>query len=102
MFQRWIYNRLQVPERAERVRPKGTAQMTSLERQFDYLRHTTPKKQMNDKQRVKLIKKIERLANWLDNAVPGSPIPLGLDSLLSFIPFFGAFAGAIFTLYQSE
>ena len=85
MFQRWIYNRLKVPERVESVRPHGTARMTRLERQFDYLRHTTPKKQMNDKQQKKLLKKIERYANWLDNAVPGSPIPLGIDSLLVII-----------------
>ena len=82
MFQRWMFNKLNVADKAERVRPRGTAKMTSFERNFDYLRHTTPKKPMNDKERAKLLHKVERLAMWLDNAVPGSPIPLGLDSLL--------------------
>lgn len=82
MFKRFIFNRLNLPERAERYRPRGTAQLTSFERQFPYLLHTTPKKNMTDKQRKKLQRKIERIAYWLDNAVPGSPIPFGIDSLL--------------------
>lgn len=82
MFKRFIFNRLKLPERAERYRPRGTAQLTSFERQFPYLLHTTPKKTMNEKQRKKLQRKIERIAYWLDNAVPGSPIPLGIDSIL--------------------
>ncbi|KAI9255639.1 hypothetical protein BDA99DRAFT_562156 [Phascolomyces articulosus] len=100
MFQRWIYNRLKVPERMESVRPRGTAKMTRFERQFDYLRHTTPKKHMTDKERAKLLKKIERYANWLDNALPAFPISIGIDSLLSFIPIVGPLCGALFALYQ--
>ncbi|KAJ8653910.1 hypothetical protein O0I10_010478 [Lichtheimia ornata] len=100
MFKRFIFNRLNLPERAERYRPRGTAQLTSIERQFPYLLHTTPKKTMNEKQRKKLQKKIERIAYWLDNAVPGSPIPLGIDSILGFIPFIGGFMGSLLSLYQ--
>ncbi|KAI7878829.1 hypothetical protein K492DRAFT_196498 [Lichtheimia hyalospora FSU 10163] len=105
MFKRFIFNRLNLPERAERYRPRGTAQLTSFERQFPYLLHTTPKKNMTDKQRKKLQHKIERIAYWLDNAVPGSPIPLvvllvevvetqkvgSIDFIIGLVPVIGAF-----------
>lgn len=82
MFTRMIYKRLHIPEKAEKWRPKGSAQMTSFEGNFGYLQHTTPRKAMTEGQGKKLLRKIERIANWLDNAVPGSPIAFGLDSLL--------------------
>ncbi|ORZ01548.1 hypothetical protein BCR43DRAFT_522381 [Syncephalastrum racemosum] len=100
MFKRMILKRLHLQEKAESIRPRGTARQTSIEKRYAYLQNTTPKKQMSEKQRTKLLHRIEKIANWLDNAVPHSPIPLGLDSLLSFIPFIGGFIGAIFTAYQ--
>ncbi|KAL1930826.1 hypothetical protein VTP01DRAFT_10988 [Rhizomucor pusillus] len=100
IFQNYIYRRLKIPQKAEQYRPKGSAKETSLEMQFEYLHYTTPRKTMSEMKREKLLNKIGRLAHWLDNAVPSSPIPLGLDSVLSFIPFIGGFAGSLFTLYQ--
>ncbi|KAI9312753.1 integral peroxisomal membrane peroxin-domain-containing protein [Dichotomocladium elegans] len=97
---RFIYNKLKIPQHAEKYRPRGKAQLTNYERRYPYLLQTTPKKSMTDKKRKKLLHKIEKIANWLDNAVPHSPIPLGVDSLLTFIPFIGGFAGTLFSLYQ--
>lgn len=127
IFQNYIYRRLKIPQKAEQYRPKGSAKETSLEMQFEYLHYTTPRKTMSEMKREKLLNKIGRLAHWLDNAVPSSPIPLGLDSVLvsrrvkfhvmqkeraskvetffsmqSFIPFIGGFAGSLFTLYQGQ
>lgn len=82
IFQKYIYNRLKIPQKAERYRPRGSAKETSFEMQFEYLHYTTPRKSMSEGKREKLLNKIRRLANWLDNAIPNSPIPLGIDSLL--------------------
>lgn len=82
MFKRMILKRLHLQEKAESMRPRGSARQTSIEKRYAYLQNTTPKKQMSEKKRTKLLHRIEKIANWLDNAVPHSPIPLGLDSLL--------------------
>ncbi|KAI8393438.1 integral peroxisomal membrane peroxin-domain-containing protein [Radiomyces spectabilis] len=96
----YIFNKLQVPQHVEKMRPKGSARQTAIERRYPYLQRVTKRKSMSEKKQKALLAKIGRIAGWLDNAVPGSPIPLGLDSLLSFIPFVGGFIGTIFSLYQ--
>lgn len=77
-----IAEKIHVPEIVEAIRVQGSRQLRSAERHYPYLHQTLPKRTMTDKQKKKLMKKIERLAKWLDNAVPHSPIPLGIDSLL--------------------
>lgn len=77
-----IAENLHVPEIVETVRVTGTRQLTQFEKRFPYLNQTLPTTRTTDKQRIKQMKKIKRLANWLDNAVPHSPIPLGVDSIL--------------------
>lgn len=77
-----IAENLHVPEIVESVRSTGTKQLTQFEKRFPYLRQTFPTTRMTDKQKNKLLKRIEKIANWLDNAVPGSPVPFGLDSIL--------------------
>ncbi|KAL0096429.1 integral peroxisomal membrane peroxin-domain-containing protein [Phycomyces blakesleeanus] len=90
-----------INEKAEQYRPKGSAKVTSIEKRYPYLHYTTPHKTLNDKQEKKKLAKVKQIANWLDNAVPGSPVPLGIDSLLSFIPFIGGFLGSILAMYQN-
>lgn len=77
-----IAEKIHVPELVETVRVQSTRQLKVVEEKFPYVHQTLPKHQMTDKQKKKLLKKIERLAKWLDNAVPHSPIPLGVDSIL--------------------
>ncbi|GAA5807881.1 hypothetical protein MFLAVUS_001261 [Mucor flavus] len=95
-----IAENLHVPEIVETVRVTGTRQLTQFEKRFPYLNQTLPTTRTTDKQRIKQMKKIKRLANWLDNAVPHSPIPLGVDSILGFIPFVGGSMGGLLSLYQ--
>ncbi|CAO3614084.1 unnamed protein product [Mucor hiemalis] len=95
-----IAENLHVPELVETVRVNGTKQFTKYSKTFPYLNQTLPTPRMTDKQRNKLLKKIERLAKWLDNAVPHSPIPLGVDSILGFIPVIGGSMGVVLALYQ--
>lgn len=77
-----IAESLHVPEFVETVRLNGTKQFKKAEKSYPYLHQTLPSSKMTDKQRTKLLKKIKRWAEWLDNAVPYSPIPLGIDSIL--------------------
>lgn len=77
-----IAEKIHVPELVETVRVQSTRQLKVVEEKFPYVHQTLPKHKMTDKQKKKLLKKIERLAKWLDNAVPHSPIPLGVDSIL--------------------
>lgn len=81
-FKGKIAENLHVPELVEVVRVNSTKQFTKYGKRVPYLNQTLPTPRMTDKQKTKLLKKIERLAHWLDNAVPHSPIPLGIDSLL--------------------
>ncbi|KAG1031395.1 hypothetical protein G6F26_000033 [Rhizopus arrhizus] len=95
-----IAEKIHVPELVETVRVQSTRQLKVVEEKFPYVHQTLPKHNMTDKQKKKLLKKIERLAKWLDNAVPHSPIPLGVDSILGFIPIIGGAMGSICSLYQ--
>ncbi|KAI8386831.1 hypothetical protein BD560DRAFT_382925 [Blakeslea trispora] len=91
---------LHIPEVVDTARVYGTRHLHSYSQQFPYMRQTLPTNNMTDRQRRKLLKKIERIAHWLDNAVPYSPIPLGIDSVLGFIPVIGGSMGGLFALYQ--
>jgi hypothetical protein len=77
-----IAESLHIPEIVESVRVNSTKQFKKAEKSYPYLNQTLPTSKMTDKQRTKLLKKIHRISNWLDNAVPHSPIPLGVDSIL--------------------
>lgn len=77
-----VAENLHVPEIVETVRVTGSRQLTQFEKRFPYFNQTLPITRTTDKQRTKQLKKIKRLSNWLDNAVPHSPIPLGVDSVL--------------------
>ncbi|KAI8087655.1 uncharacterized protein B0P05DRAFT_531802 [Gilbertella persicaria] len=95
-----IAENLHVPELVDTVRAHGTKYFYSYSKQYPYMRQTLPTNNMTDSKRKKLLKKIERISHWLDNAVPHSPIPLGLDSILGFIPVIGGSMGGLFALYQ--
>ncbi|KAI8880131.1 hypothetical protein K501DRAFT_192058 [Backusella circina FSU 941] len=83
-----------------KVRQFGLSQMSLLEMHYPYLRHTLPEQAMTSEEAKEQLNKIEKLANWLDNAISGSPVPIGLDAVLGFIPVFGGAAGALFSFYQ--
>jgi hypothetical protein len=74
--------KLHVPELVDTVRVHGTNQLISCSKQYPYLHQTLPASRMSDRKRRKLLNKIRRIAQWLDSAVPSSPIPLGIDSIL--------------------
>jgi hypothetical protein len=77
-----VAENLHVPELVETVRVRGTDQLTSYSKRYPYLHQTLPASNMSDRKRRKLLNKIRRIAQWLDSAVPSSPIPLGIDSIL--------------------
>lgn len=77
-----IAKNLHVPEMVDVVRVKGTEQMSSYTKSKPYMCQTLPASELSDRKRNKLLSKIRRIAQYLDNALPHSPIPLGLDSLL--------------------
>jgi hypothetical protein len=66
----------------EKVRNHEISLMEGIEQQYPYIHHTLPEQNMTEQQKKNHLKKIQKLSNWLDNALPGSPIPVGLDSLL--------------------
>jgi hypothetical protein len=90
-----IAESLHVPELVETVRVNGTKQVKKAEKSYPYLHQTLPTSRMTDTQRTKLLKKIKRLAEWLDNAVPHSPIPLGIDSILVSILLLVMYRGGL-------
>lgn len=79
---RKVAENLHVPELVDTVRIRGTDQLTSYSKQFPYLKQTFPATRMSDRKRKKRLNRIGRIAGWLDSAVPSSPIPLGIDSIL--------------------
>ncbi|GAB5589912.1 hypothetical protein Unana1_04812 [Umbelopsis nana] len=80
--------------------PRVQKHKTKFEENFPFLDRRTPAKSMSVPEAQRLLKKVRTIANWLDNAVPYSPIPIGLDTFVGFIPIFGDFAGMIAALYQ--
>jgi hypothetical protein len=66
----------------DKIRHFGISQLSVLEMHYPYLRHTLPEQPMTDQEAREQLNKIEKLANWLDNAIPGSPVPIGLDAIL--------------------
>lgn len=95
-----IAEKAHIPQVVETVRVQGSSQFRKYTANVPYLNQTLPTAKMTDRKRTKLLKKIHRIALWLDNAVPHSPIPLGLDSILGFIPIIGGSMGGLFSLYQ--
>ncbi|KAI8988136.1 hypothetical protein BDF20DRAFT_853977 [Mycotypha africana] len=95
-----IAQKMRVPEIADTVRSQSASQFSKYSQRYPYMHQTLPSTTMTDRQRAKLLKKIKKLSMWLDNAVPHSPIPLGLDSLLGFIPVVGGPMGALCSFYQ--
>ncbi|KAI9484036.1 MAG: hypothetical protein EXX96DRAFT_616990 [Benjaminiella poitrasii] len=95
-----IAEKLHVPQIVETVRVQGSAQLVSYSKRIPYLNQTLPSHPMTDRKRTKLLKKIRRLSQWLDNAVPYSPIPLGIDSILGFVPLIGGPLSSLLALYQ--
>ncbi|KAI8645585.1 integral peroxisomal membrane peroxin-domain-containing protein [Parasitella parasitica] len=91
---------LHVPQLAEKVRKQGIKHLSSLEKKHPYLDQSVPPKRMTENQRKKLLEKVSRIANGLDNAIPYSPIPIGVDTVLGFIPVIGGFLGWFLSLYQ--
>ncbi|KAL0091400.1 hypothetical protein J3Q64DRAFT_1709234 [Phycomyces blakesleeanus] len=100
MMKNLAYSYMGVNEKMEQIRLKGTAKITSIEIRYPYLHYTTPHKPLSTEQKTKKLGNIKQIAHWLDSAVPGSPIPLGLDPFLSLIPFIGGFLGSLFAMYQ--
>ncbi|KAI8357288.1 integral peroxisomal membrane peroxin-domain-containing protein [Blakeslea trispora] len=97
---RLVEHRMHVPEVADKVRTKGKEQIRSMQHNYPYLDNTLPAYYTSEEDKKTHLKRIHRLSKWLDNAVPHSPIPLGVDSLLGFIPLIGGVIGSIFALYQ--
>lgn len=73
---------LHVPQLAEKAREKGIEQLNILEKKHSYFDQTLPPRRMTENERKKRMKKISRIANSLDNAIPHSPIPIGIDTIL--------------------
>ncbi|KAI7866291.1 hypothetical protein BDF14DRAFT_1816267 [Spinellus fusiger] len=98
MMMQTLFKMLGLDRQSEKLRFKGNAKITSVEKRYLYLQQTTPHTPLKNKD--KELERIKKMAQWLDHAVPGSPVPLGLDSLLSFIPLIGGFIGCLFAFYQ--
>jgi hypothetical protein len=62
--------------------PRVQKHKTQFEENFPFLDRRTPAKSMTVPEAQKLLKKVRTVANWLDNAVPYSPIPIGLDTFV--------------------
>ena len=62
--------------------PQVQKHKTQFEENFPFLDRRTPAKSMTVPEAQKLLKKVRTVANWLDNAVPYSPIPIGLDTFV--------------------
>lgn len=67
--------------------PRVQKHKTEFEENFPFLERRTPAKSMTVPEAQKLLKKVHTVANWLDNAVPFSPIPIGLDTIAVSIDF---------------
>ncbi|KAI8985449.1 integral peroxisomal membrane peroxin-domain-containing protein [Pilobolus umbonatus] len=96
---RLIAQQAHVPEVIEYARSQGDKQFLKVESNYPYLQQRLPAQQRTDKEKKKLVKKVERLAKYLDAAIPHSPIPVGLDSLLGFIPLVGGAMASVCSLY---
>lgn len=87
-----------MPQLAEKAREKGIEQLNILEKKYSYFDQTLPPRRMTENQRKKLMKKISRIANSLDNAIPYSPIPIGIDTILVIVS--NVDYGDLFSLIQ--
>ncbi|RUS30600.1 hypothetical protein BC938DRAFT_479201 [Jimgerdemannia flammicorona] len=70
---------------------------TTITRDLFYMR--TSARPMDLAEAEDHLARVRTVANWLDR-IPGSPVPVGLDSLVGFIPTFGDLAGFAFSMYQ--
>lgn len=68
--------------------PRVQKHKTEFEENFPFLERRTPAHSMTVPEAQKLLKKVHTVANWLDNAVPFSPIPIGLDTIAVSKDFF--------------
>ncbi|KAI9024318.1 hypothetical protein CLU79DRAFT_746566 [Phycomyces nitens] len=100
MMKNMAYKYMGVNEKVEQIRLKGSAKITAIEISYPYLHYTTPHQPLSKEQKTRKLKNVKQIATWLDNAVPGSPVPLGLDPFLSLIPFIGGFLGSALAMYQ--
>jgi hypothetical protein len=62
--------------------PRVQKHKTEFENHFPFLDRRTPAHSMTVPEAQRHLKKIRTVANWLDNAVPYSPIPIGLDTFV--------------------
>lgn len=62
--------------------PRVQKHKTEFENNFPFLDRRTPAQSMSVTDAQRHLKKIRTVANWLDNAVPYSPIPIGLDTFV--------------------
>ena len=93
---------LHIPQMADKARGFGVDRISDAQSQFPVLNERLPPKKMSSEEREKLIKRIEKVATGLDNIFPWSPIPIGIGSLLGFVPFVGGAMGSILSTYQSK
>lgn len=73
---------LHVPQLAEKTREFGREQVNAIQLHFPYIKQRVPPRRMTEKQRKKLVYKIERISRLMDNSIPWSPIPIGIGSIL--------------------
>lgn len=62
--------------------PRVQKHKTEFEKNFPFLDRRTPAQAMSVTEAQRHLKKVRTVANWLDNAVPYSPIPIGLDTFV--------------------
>ncbi|KAG2232678.1 hypothetical protein BDF21DRAFT_447660 [Thamnidium elegans] len=92
---------LYVPQMVDKVREMGVEQIARVEKQFPFLDQKLPSDKVSEGERDKRLKRIEAMATGLDNIFPWCPIPIGIGSILGFIPFIGGAMGSILSLYQT-
>lgn len=93
---------LHVPQMVDKVREMGVEQIAHVEKQFPFLDQRLPSDEVSQEERDQRLKRIEAIATGLDNIFPWCPIPIGIGSILGFIPFIGGAMGSILSLYQSK
>ncbi|CAO3636750.1 unnamed protein product [Mucor hiemalis] len=91
---------LHVPQMADKARDIGMNQISVAQKNYPFLNQRLPEKRMTENQKKKLVQKIENIAKGLDNIFPWSPIPIGLGTVLGFVPFIGGALGSLLSLYQ--
>lgn len=93
---------LHVPQMVDKVREMGVEQIARVEKQFPFLDQRLPSDKVSEGEREQRLKRIEAIATGLDNMFPWCPIPIGIGSILGFIPFIGGAMGSILSFYQSK